>query len=54
MVKKILILAVTPYEEILRGTNMVITSPACNISIEDLCWQQCNDYKSAHKVCLLV
>lgn len=31
MVKRILILAVTPYEEILCGTNMVVTSAACNI-----------------------
>jgi hypothetical protein len=36
MVKRIYILAVTPYEEILCGRNMVIMSPARNISIEDV------------------
>lgn len=53
MVKRIQILTLTPYE-ISCGSNMVIMSPAHNISIEDLCWQQWNDYKSAHKVCWLV
>ena len=54
MVKRIQILAVTPHEGILCGRNTVIMSPVRNISIEDLCWQQWNDYKSVHKICLLV
>ena len=54
MVKRMQILAVTPHERILCGRNMVIMSSVHNISIEDLCWQQWNEYKSVHKVCLLV
>jgi len=54
MVKRIQNLAVTPHEGILCGRNLVIMSPVHNIFIEDLCWQQWNEYKSVHKVCLLV